>query len=121
MFRKVMILTCGLLASSAAFADHGRHEGYHHHHHGHHHGHHYYPAYRERIVYAPPVVQYVPAPPVYYAPPAPRYYGYDQRSAQGLLGGMVGSAVGYEMGRGDPLAAGLGAAAGAWIGNGSRY
>jgi uncharacterized protein YcfJ len=48
--------------------------------------------------------------------PAPRYY--DQRSGTGLVGGMVGSAVGYEMGRGDPLAAGVGAAAGAWLGNG---
>jgi hypothetical protein len=31
---------------------------------------------------------------------------------------LVGSAMGYEMGRGDPLAAGIGAAAGSWIGNG---
>lgn len=118
MFRKTMLLILGLLTSSVAMADHGWREHHHHHHHGHHFG----PHYRERIVYAPPVVQYVPVERRYYAPPPPpRYYGYDQRSPQGLVGGMVGSAMGYELGRGDPMAAGFGAAAGAWLGNGSRY
>ncbi|NOT84852.1 MAG: glycine zipper 2TM domain-containing protein, partial [Methylococcaceae bacterium] len=36
---------------------------------------------------------------------------------QGLAGGVVGSVFGYEMGRGDPVATGLGAAAGAFVGN----
>lgn len=126
MFRQFSILALSLLMSTAVIADDdwGEHR-HHHHHHGHHHGHHYRPTYRERIVYAPPVVEYVQTPPVYYAPPPPVYYApppppprysYDQRSPQGLLGGMVGSAMGYEIGRGDPLAAGLGAAAGAWMG-----
>lgn len=127
MFRKSLILIAGVLLSSTALADRDDWGG-HHHRHGHHHGY-GNPYYREEIVYMPPVVQYVPQPvveyvpvqPRYYAPPPPvSYYGYDQRSPQGLLGGMVGSAVGYEMGRGDPLAAGIGAAAGAWFGN-SRY
>lgn len=78
--------------------------------------------YTENIIYVPErVVEYVPAQPRYYAPPpAPpaRYEYYDRRTPQGLLGGLVGSAIGYEVGRGDPLAAGIGAVAGAWLGNG---
>jgi len=31
---------------------------------------------------------------------------------------MVGSAMGYQLGNGDPIAAGIGAAAGALLGNG---
>lgn len=120
MFRLVLILT-GVLLSTTANADHRHWRG--HGHHRHHHEH-YYPSYREEIIYVPRrrIVEYVPAPR-YYAPPPPppvRYYQYDQRSPQGLLGGVVGSAMGYEIGRGDPLAAGIGAAAGAWFGNG-RY
>ena len=112
----------GLMFSPLAFADHGWREHHHHHHHGHHHGHAPYPIYREHIVYAPPVVQYVPVERHYYAPPPPpRYHGYDPRTATGLIGGMVGGAVGYELGHGDPLAAGFGAATGASLGNGSRY
>jgi len=93
--------------SSAAWADrddwHERHEhyGYHDEYRGGGYG--YTPQ--------PPVVQYAPAPQ-YYAPP-PRYYG---PTPQGLIGGMVGSAVGYEMGGGNPLATGIGAAAGSIIG-----
>lgn len=121
---KAIILSC--LISSAAFADdwgHYREYGDHHHHHGHHH---YYvadaPIYYEReFVYVPErVVEYIPVPQPYYAPPPPPVsYGYhDQRSPQGLAGGIVGSAMGYEMGRGDPIAAGIGAMAGSWLGNG---
>lgn len=114
MFRIAKIIVLSLLLSTAAFAD-GHGWG----HHGHHHGHEYYPAYREEIVYVPErVVEYVPAPRYYAPPPPPPSYGYDQRSPQGLMGGMLGSVMGYELGRGDPLAAGIGAAAGAWMGNG---
>lgn len=125
-----MQLTLAAVAySSYASADHGHHGhhgggygGYYDHPRHHHHGH-YRPApyYREEvIVYAPPpVVQYYPQPQVnYYPAPAPRGY-YDQRSGSGLVGGMLGSAFGYEIGRGDPIAAGLGAAAGSYMGN--RY
>jgi hypothetical protein len=35
-----------------------------------------------------------------------------------LAGGVIGSVFGYELGGGDPLAAGLGAAAGSFFGNG---
>lgn len=121
MFRMAKIVVIGLLLSSPVFADNDWGEGHHYGHH-HHHGHGYYPRYREEIVYVPErVVEYVPVQPRYYAPPPPppvRYYGYDQRTPQGLVGGMLGSAMGYEMGRGDPLAAGIGAATGAWMGNG---
>ncbi|MDD1622727.1 MAG: hypothetical protein LUQ11_14720 [Methylococcaceae bacterium] len=117
MFRMAKIVVIGLLFASPVFADdddwgEDYHHGYHHH----------YPRYREEIVYVPErVVEYVPVETRYYAPPPPppvSYYGYDQRSPQGLVGGMLGSVLGYELGRGDPLAAGIGAAAGAWMGNG---
>lgn len=114
MFRLTSIAVMAAFFAVPASADphwgHGHHHG---HHHRHEHG--YYPYVEERIVY-------VPAAPRYYAPPPPppvaNYYRYDQRSTQGLVGGMVGGAVGYEMGRGDPLATGIGAAAGALLGNG---
>ena len=122
MFRLAIITVIGLLSSAPVMADHDWDRHNHHHHRHHHHGHGHYPRYREEMVYVPErVVEYVPVEPRYYAPPPPppvNYYRYDQRSPQGLVGGMVGSAVGYEMGRGDPLAAGIGAAAGAWLGNG---
>lgn len=109
MFRMAKIVVIGLLFASPVFADDDWDEDY-------------YPRYREEIVYVPErVVEYIPAQPRYYAPPPPppvSYYGYDQRSPQGLVGGMLGSVMGYELGRGDPLAAGIGAAAGAWMGNG---
>lgn len=108
------ILIAGLLISSAAYADDDWGEHHHGHGHGHHHGHGYYPAYIQERVYVPVQQQYYAPPP----PPPPRYGYYDQRSPQGMMGGLVGSAVGYEMGRGDPLAAGIGAAAGALLGNG---
>lgn len=125
MFRMTKIMLIGLLFSSVALADDddwGEHRHHRHHHHGHGYGREYHPAYPVERVYVPErVVEYVPMQQQYYAPPPPppvRYGGYDQRSPQGLVGGLVGSAMGYEMGRGDPLAAGIGAAAGSWIGNG---
>lgn len=54
-----------------------------------------------------------------YYPEPPRYPNYrDPRSHQGLAGGIVGGVLGYEMGNGDPIATGLGAAAGSYLGNG---
>jgi hypothetical protein len=57
----------------------------------------------------------------YYPQQAPGYYPTrpaDPRSHQGLAGGVVGSVLGYEIGNGDPIATGLGAAAGSYLGNG---
>jgi len=126
MFSNLKIVCLSLLFSSSLMTsqmaraddDWGRHR--HGGHHGHHHHHDHYPRYRREIVYVPErVVEYVPVAPRYYAAPPPvSYYGYDQRSTHGLVGSVVGGAVGYEIGRGDPLAAGIGAAAGAFIGNG---
>ncbi|PPD47457.1 MAG: hypothetical protein CTY16_07035 [Methylobacter sp.] len=110
-------------------------------HHGHHHGHHWRPQYREVIQYYPPprpyyreVIQYYPPRPRpyyreetrYYQEPRPQPYPYyqqhyqpnDPRSVSGLAGGVIGGAMGYQFGGGDPLAAGIGAAAGAYLGNG---
>jgi len=54
-----------------------------------------------------------------YYPEQPRYSNHqDPRSHQGLAGGVVGSVLGYEIGNGDPIATGLGAAAGSYLGNG---
>ena len=92
---------------------HGHHHGWGHH--GHHHGH-YYPQ-PQIIYYPPPQIYYYPQPQINYYPQQPRYSGYDQRSHQGLAGGVIGSVFGYEIGSGDPVAAGLGAAAGSFLGN----
>jgi hypothetical protein len=57
----------------------------------------------------------------YYSQPETRYYSQppqDPRSHQGLAGGVVGSVLGYEFGKGDPIVTGLGAAAGSYLGNG---
>jgi uncharacterized protein YcfJ len=35
-----------------------------------------------------------------------------------LAGGVIGSVFGYQMGSGDPVVTGLGAAAGSYLGNG---
>ncbi|OAI00402.1 hypothetical protein A1353_01525 [Methylomonas methanica] len=106
MFRVTSIVAIGLLVSPLVMADgHGRGHHKHHHHDRH--------VEVERVYVPGRVVQYVAAPP-----PAPRYNSYDQRSTQGLVGGALGSVAGYEMSKGDPLGAGIGAAAGAWIGNG---
>lgn len=125
------IAIAALLFSTSAFADggwggHGHHGGWGHHGHhgwGGHHGHHGWGG-RQQVnnyYYQQPPVYYAPPPPVYYAPPQPVYNGggyYDNRSHQGLAGGVVGTVFGYELGNGHPLAAGLGAAAGSFIGNG---
>lgn len=94
---------------------------------GHHHHHgwrpapqinnYYYPAPRPRpqvnnYYYGRPQPYY--RPPVAYYAPQP-YYG---PSHQGLAGGVIGTVFGYELGNGNPLAAGIGAAAGSFLGNG---
>jgi hypothetical protein len=96
-------------------------------HHGHgwgHHGHHdYYP--QPQINYYPqPQINYYPQPQInYYPQPQVNYYqrqaqySADPRSHQGLAGGVLGSVFGYELGGGNPLATGLGAAAGSFMGN----
>lgn len=54
-----------------------------------------------------------------YYPEQPRYSApQDPRSHQGLAGGVVGGVLGYELGNGDPIATGVGAAAGSYLGNG---
>lgn len=58
--------------------------------------------------------RYYPQPQSGYYPQQPQ----DPRSHQGLAGGVVGSVLGYEIGNGNPVAAGLGAAAGSYLGNG---
>lgn len=71
----------------------------------------YYPQPQGQYYYPQPQTNY------YNAQPQPNYYPtqgqnngyYDQRSSQGLLGGVLGSVLGYEMGNGAPIAAGLGA------------
>ncbi|MBM4208120.1 MAG: hypothetical protein FJ190_08895 [Gammaproteobacteria bacterium] len=116
-----------LFASSAMAWDHGwgghGHRG---HGWGHHHGHHGWGIGRPVInnYYAQPQY-YAPPQPQYYAPPQPQYYQqpqyYDNRSHQGLAGGVLGTVFGYELGNGHPLAAGVGAAAGSFLGNGMGW
>ena len=60
--------------------------------------------------------QYYPSGQYYGPPPQPVYQ--DPRSHQGLAGGVMGSVLGYELGNGNPVATGIGAAAGSFIGNG---
>jgi hypothetical protein len=113
----IQLTAAVILFSPLSYADdddwghHGRGWGHHHHHH-----HDYYPQ-PQIIYYQQPEVYYYQQPPVRYYQ-QPRYSGYDQRSHQGLAGGVIGSVFGYELGNGDPLATGLGAAAGSFFGNG---
>lgn len=103
---------------------------YHGHGHGHRHGHHhrehgYYPQPAPGYYAQPAPIYYQQPAPVYYQEPRPQYYQQpqyqpDPRSHQGLAGGVIGSVLGYEIGSGDPIAAGLGAAAGSFLGNGMR-
>lgn len=116
------------LASNASGDDHGWGHHGHHHHHPHYREvvRYYYPRprpYREVITYYPrprpyrEAITYYPRPrPGYYA--QPHYQSYqDPRSTQGLAGGVVGSVFGYQLGGGDPVMTGLGAAAGSYLGN----
>ena len=90
------LIALAIIYSSAAYASGG--EG-----HGHgkkHHKHHY-------------------AEQARYYPEQPRYQNnQDPRTHQDLAGGVVGGVIGYELGNGDPIATGLGAAAGSFLGNG---
>jgi hypothetical protein len=123
LFFLTQLITAVIMYSSISYADGDDHGWRGHGHHGW--GHHgrfrgnYYP--QPRINYYPqPQINYYPPPQVNYYPQPPRYSGYDQRSHQGLAGGVIGSVFGYEMGNGNPVAAGLGAAAGSYLGNGWR-
>lgn len=96
----IMILQLFALATASiapALAD-GHGKGHWKHHRHHHYGQQYYPEDR------------------YYGPPPPPVY-QDRRTHQGLAGGVVGSVLGYELGNGHPLATGVGAAAGSFLGN----
>lgn len=110
----LIALTTGTVVFSPLSHAHGEWEhhgwGHHHHHHGH------YGPPPQVIYYPAPQVQYYQQPPVTYYQQRPSQY--DQRTHQGLAGGVVGSVFGYELGNGDPLATGLGAAAGSFLGNG---
>lgn len=112
-----------------SYADNWGHRGHHDHgwrHHGHHHHHHHDYYLQPQINYYPqPQINYYPAPQInYYPQPQVNYYqrqaqySEDPRSHQGLAGGVIGSVFGYELGSGDPIATGLGAAAGSFLGNG---
>jgi hypothetical protein len=94
----IPLMTISAVYSSSSSASGG---GHHKHHHKHHHN-----QYQEGGYYPQPETRYYPQPP------------QDPRSHQGLAGGVVGSVLGYEIGKGDPIAAGLGAAAGSYLGNG---
>ena len=126
----IQVSAIAILYSTLSYADydHGRRGG-----HGHPgrwpHGHyrkHYYP--QPPIIYYPPAqihyypqpqVHYYPQPQANYYPPQPHRQSYqDPRSTQGLAGGVIGSVFGYQIGNGDPVATGLGAAAGSYLGNG---
>lgn len=113
MIKTAKIIVISLLLSSTAWADRDEWRGDH--------------EYRRHDrdygegYYQPRRMEYVPVQPVYAAPPPPpRYYGYAPPPLQGLLGGAAGSVLGYQMSNGNPLGAGIGAAAGAFIGNGMR-
>jgi hypothetical protein len=122
----IQLTAAVILYSSISHADGhgwGRH-GHRHHGWGHHHEN-YYP--QPQINYYPqPQINYYPPPQVnYYRQPQVNYYPQPQANYyppqpryQGLAGGVVGSVFGYEIGNGDPIAAGLGAAAGSFLGNG---
>ena len=89
-----------------------------------------YPQQQVNNYYAQPQAYYQ-QPPVAYYQPEPQYYqpqaqynnggNYDNRSHQGLAGSVVGDVLGYELGNGNPLAAGIGAVAGSLLGNGAGW
>jgi hypothetical protein len=130
LFFLIQLTAAVILYSSISYADddHGwRGHGHGHHgrgHHGHHREH-YYPRPQVNYYYSVPQGHYHPQPQVYYYPqPQAEYYPQqpqryqDPRSTQGLAGGVIGSVFGYQMGSGDPVITGLGAAAGSYLGNG---
>lgn len=90
------LIALALIYSSASYASGGEGRGHGRGHHKHH--------YSEEARYYPEQPRYSPP--------------QDPRSHQGLAGGVVGGVLGYEMGNGDPIATGLGAAAGSYLGNG---
>lgn len=107
----LQIMAVALCYAGAADASggHGKKKGHHKFKHGH----------RDEVVH-----YYVPAPPPaparYYSAPQPQPYypqARDRRSTSGLAGSVVGGALGYQVGNGNPIAAGVGAAAGSLIGN----
>lgn len=115
----IQLTAAAILFSPQSYADddsgHRGHGWGHHHHHHHHHHYDYYPEPEVHYHYAQPEVHYYQQPQVHYYE-QPRYSS-DPRSHQGLAGGVIGSVFGYELGSGDPLATGLGAAAGSFFGN----
>lgn len=112
----IQLIAIAMLYSSQSYADDDDWEGD------------YYAQPQINYYYSPPPVYnyypqpqvnyYYPQPQVNYYPAPPQQYAYDQRSHQGLAGGVLGSVFGYEMGSGNPLATGLGAATGSFFGNG---
>jgi hypothetical protein len=83
---------------------------------------HYKHKHRKEVVHYYVPVAPAPAPQHYYPAPVPAPQPYrqpapDRRSTAGLAGSVVGGALGYQVGNGHPLAAGVGAAAGSLIGN----
>lgn len=92
----IQLLAFAIIYSSASYASGGEGRGHGRGHHKHHHS---------------EEARYYPEQPRYLAP-------QDPRSHQGLAGGVVGGVLGYEIGNGDPIATGLGAAAGSYLGNG---
>ena len=131
LFFLIQLTVAVMLYSSHSYADDDREwrgHGHGHHHGWRHHGQHreyYYPRPQVNYYYSAPQVHYYPQPQVYYYPqPQAEYYPeqpqryQDSRSAQGLAGGVIGSVFGYQIGSGDPVITGIGAAAGSYLGNG---
>lgn len=115
LFLLLQLTAAAILFSPLSYADDWGHRGHGWGHRHHHHHHDYYPQPEVHYYYPQPQVHYYQAPPARYYP-QPRYSS-DPRSHQGLAGGVVGSVFGYELGSGDPIATGLGAAAGSFLGN----
>ena len=94
----ILLVAALTVVCTSVYASGGRGKGHWKHHRHHNYGQGYYPEDR------------------YYGPPPPPVY-QDRRTHQGLAGGVVGSVLGYELGNGHPLATGVGAAAGSFLGN----
>ena len=128
LFFLIQLTTAIIMYSALTYAhdDDYRWRGHGHGHHGHHREN-YYPQPQVNYYYSVPRAHQYPQPQVqYYPQPQPEYYPQqpqrqryqDPRSTQGLAGGVIGSVFGYQMGSGDPVVTGLGAAAGSYLGNG---